>query len=94
VKAIEELKSTLQDQLKHQEKKMNTIMEQLCAFMRLSIVYVNFSRSKGGKLSDGVAKIASNHDGSMGMVRNITYLICLCPQSYDILCVIILLVSF
>jgi hypothetical protein len=94
VKATKELKSTLQDQLKHQEKQINTIMEQLCAFMKSSIVHVSFSGSKGEKLLNGIRKIAFDHDGSMGLVRNITYLICLCLPSYDILCAVILLVSF
>jgi hypothetical protein len=38
---------------------MNTIMEELCAFMKSLITHDSFSRSKGGKLLDGIAKIAS-----------------------------------
>ncbi len=56
---------------------MNTIMEEFCAFMKSSTAHVNFSRSKGENLLDGITKIASNHDGNMRMVRNITRLICL-----------------
>jgi hypothetical protein len=94
VKAIKELKFTLQDQLKHQEKQMNTIMEEFYAFMKSSTVHVSFSRSKGENLSDGIAKIASDHDGSMGVVRNITYLIFLFLPSCDISCVVFLPISF
>jgi hypothetical protein len=71
VKATEELKSTLQGQLKHQEKQMNAIMVELCAFMKSSIAHVSFSRSKGEILSNGISKIASNNDGSMGVVRKL-----------------------
>ncbi len=67
-------------------------MEELRAFMKPSIIHVSFARSKGENLSDGIAKITFDHDGNMGVVRNITYLICLCLPSYDISCVIILLV--
>jgi hypothetical protein len=52
-------------------------MEEFCAFMKSSTAHVNFSRSKGENLLDGITKIASNHDGNMRMVRNITRLICL-----------------
>jgi len=67
-------------------------VEKLQAFMKSSIIHVKFSRSKGEILSDGIAKIAFDHDGNMGVIRNITYLICLCLPSYDISCVVILLV--
>jgi len=71
VKATEELKSTLQGQLKHQEKEMNAIMVELCAFMKSSTVRVNFSRSKGEILSNDISKIAYDNDGSMGVVRKL-----------------------
>ncbi len=61
-------------------------MEKLRAFMKSSIIHVNFSRSKGEKLSDGIAKIAFDHDGNMGIVRNITYLICLSSKLWHIMC--------
>jgi hypothetical protein len=69
-------------------------MEELCAFMKSSIVHVNFSKSKRGKLLDGIAKVAFDRHGSMGLVRNIAYFFFLCFPSYDISCVVILLVSF
>ncbi len=94
MKAIEELKSTLQDQLKHQEKQMNTIMEELHAFLKTSTAHVKISRLKGGKLLDGIEKFAFDRDGSMGVVRNIIYVIFLCFPSCEISCVVILLFSF
>jgi hypothetical protein len=48
VKAIEELKSTLQGQLKHQEKQMITIMVELCAFMKSCNRSCQFFKIKGG----------------------------------------------
>ncbi len=71
VKVIEELKSTLQGQLKHQEKQMNVIMVELCAFMKSSTAHVSFSKSKGEILSNDISKIASDNDGSMGVVRKL-----------------------
>jgi len=52
-------------------------MEKLCAFMKSSIIHVSFFGSKGEELSNGVTKTTSDHDGSMEMVKNITYEICL-----------------
>jgi hypothetical protein len=52
-------------------------MEELCAFMKSSTAHVNFSRSKGEILSNGITKITFDHDGIMEVVRNITHLICL-----------------
>jgi hypothetical protein len=68
-------------------------MEFFCAFMKSSIVHVSFFGSKVEKLSNGVAKITSNHVGSMEVVKNIIYEICLCLPSFDVSCVIILLFS-
>jgi hypothetical protein len=53
-----------------------------------------FQDQRGKKLLDGITKITYDHDGSMGMVRNITHLICLCLPKCDISRVVIILVSF
>ncbi len=65
---------------------MNTIMEELCAFMKSSTAHVNFSRSKGEILSNGITKITFDHDGIMEVVRNITHLICLSSKMWYIMC--------